>query len=604
MVLVALLAVCCDAPDTDSTSKTDGAPADLVLRGGKVATLDDAHREAEALAIRGHRIAVVGTDAEIAELIGPQTKVVELDGRLVVPGFIEGHGHFMGLGDALSILDLTAARSWDEIVARVGVAARASKPGEWIRGRGWHQEKWDGPPEPAVEGNPVHASLSSVSPDNPVLLEHASGHAAFANAKALELAGLDASSHDPDGGELVRDGSGQLTGLLREAAQSRVEAALDLSRASRSPEEVDRELRRLVRLAGEEALRHGVTSFQDAGSSFATIDFLRRLEAEGALPIRLYVMARPGSVDDERGNADAGSSEADDALGRRLADYRTTAEPDDYLVVRAIKRQIDGALGAHGAWLLEPYTDLPRSTGLVLEPVEDLRRWAELAIEHGYQLAIHAIGDRANREVLDVYEQAFAKHPEVRDLRWRIEHAQHLHPDDVPRFARFGVVASMQGVHCTSDGPWVPKRLGAERSRSGAYVWRSLLDSGAVVSNGTDVPVESIDPLRSFAASVTRRMANGEAFFPEQRITRPEALRSYTLSAAWAAFEDEIKGSIEPGKLADVVVLSQDLLTVPDEELSQVDVDLTILGGTIRYDRSLDRDDQPPPEHASSGSGS
>jgi predicted amidohydrolase YtcJ len=602
--VLAAFSACGRRDGGSEASRTGGGLADLVLRGGKIATVDAAHPEAEALAIRGHQIAAVGTDAEIAQLIGPQTKVVELDGRLVVPGFIEGHGHFMGLGDALSILDLTTAKSWDEIVARVGVAARASKPGEWIRGRGWHQEKWERPPEPAVEGNPVHHTLSAVSPQNPVLLEHASGHATFANAKALELAGLDASSHDPDGGELVRDASGQLTGLLREAAQGRVEAALDLSRASRSPEEVDRDLRRLVRLAADESLRHGVTSFQDAGSSFETIDFLKRLEAEGALPLRLYVMVRPRSIEDERGEAEAGSRAADQAMGRRLAAYRTTAEPDDYLVVHAIKRQIDGALGAHGAWLLEPYTDLPRSTGLVLEPVEDLRRWAELAIEHGYQLAVHAIGDRANREVLDVYEQAFAQHPEASDRRWRIEHAQHLHPDDVPRFARLGVVASMQGVHCTSDGPWVPKRLGVERARSGAYLWRSLLDAGAVVSNGTDVPVESIDPLRSFEASVTRRMANGEQFFPEQRMTRPEALRSYTLSAAWVAFEDEVKGSLVPGKLADVVVLSRDLLTVPDQELSQVRVDLTIVGGTIRYDRATSGDQATSAEHATSGSGS
>jgi predicted amidohydrolase YtcJ len=297
-------------------------------------------------------------------------------------------------------------------------------------------------------------------------------------------------------------------------------------------------------------------------------------------------MVRPRSIDDERGDAAAGSPEADRAMGRRLAAYRSTEQADDFLVVRGIKRQIDGALGAHGAWLLEPYADLPRSTGLVLEPVEELRRWAELAIEHGYQLAVHAIGDRANREVLDIYEQAFAKHPAATDRRWRIEHAQHLHPDDVPRFARLGVIASMQGVHCTSDGPWVPKRLGVERARAGAYVWRSLLDAGAVIANGTDVPVESIDPLRSFQASVTRWMPNGEAFFPEQRMTRAEALRSYTSSAAWGAFEEESKGSIAPGKLADVVVLSHDLLTVPDHELSTVQVDLTIVGGAIRYDRA------------------
>jgi hypothetical protein len=572
------------------------APADLVLRGGKVVTMDDARPQAQALAIRGSEIAAVGSDVEIVRFISPSTRVVELGGRLAVPGFIEGHGHFMGLGDALTVLDLTSARSWDDIVAQVAASARSATPGQWIRGRGWHQEKWSAPPQPAVEGNPVHAALSAASPENPVLLTHASGHAAFANARALALAGLDRSSKDPPGGELVRDAAGELTGLLRESAQGLVAAALGRARSTRSPEEIDRELRRQVRLAGEEALRHGVTSFQDAGSSFATIDFFSRLEREGALPVRLYVMVRPpvrGEVaDDDDAGAGGGTSptlqrqNTTEELDRLLPRYRSIAEGDDYLAVRAIKRQIDGALGSHGAWLLEPYADLPRSSGLVLEPVEEIRRYAELAVRHGYQLAVHAIGDRANRAVLDVYEQVFARNGNPPDLRWRIEHAQHLDPADVPRFARLGVIASMQGIHCTSDAPWVLKRLGAQRAESGAYLWRSLLATGAVISNGTDVPVESIDPLRSFFASVTRRTVDGDVFYPAQRMTRDEALRSYTLAAAHAAFEDERKGSLAPGKLADVVVLSRDILSVPDEEILDARVDLTILGGKVRYERA------------------
>ena len=496
----------------------------------------------------------------------------------------------MGLGDALTVLDLTTARSWDEIVAKVAAAARTAPPGDWIRGRGWHQEKWSAPPQPAVEGNPVHAALSAASPANPVLLTHASGHASFANAKALALAGLDRSSADPPGGELVRDAAGELTGLLRESAQGLVGAALERTRSTRSRAEIERELRRQIRLAGEEALRHGVTSFQDAGSSFATIDFLSRLEEEGALPVRLYVMVRPpvrgavGDADDADG-ASVSTPNTTEELDRLLPRYRSTASGDDYLVVRSIKRQIDGALGSHGAWLLEPYADLPRSTGLVLEPVEEIRRYAELAVRHGYQLAVHAIGDRANRAVLDVYQQVFERNGNPPNLRWRIEHAQHLDPADVPRFARLGVIASMQGIHCTSDAPWVLKRLGPERAESGAYLWRSLLASGAVISNGTDVPVESIDPLRSFHASVTRRTAAGDVFFAAQRMTRDEALRSYTLAAAYAAFEEERKGSLASGKLADVVVLSRDILTVPEEEILDARVDLTILGGKVRYER-------------------
>jgi hypothetical protein len=260
------------------------------------------------------------------------------------------------------------------------------------------------------------------------------------------------------------------------------------------------------------------------------------------------------------------------------------ASGDDFLAVRAIKRQIDGALGSHGAWLLEPYADLD-STGLVLESEEDIRGTAAVALEHGYQVATHAIGDRANRRILDIYQEAFAAAGKPADLRWRVEHAQHLHPDDVPRFVRLGVIASMQGIHCTSDGPWVLKRLGEERARTGAYLWRDLLASGVVVSNGTDVPVEDIDPLQSFRASVTRRMADGEAFYPAQVMTREEALRSYTWNGAYAAFEEDLKGSIEVGKLADLVVLSADILEIPDEELADAQVDMTILGGKVRYRR-------------------
>ena len=411
----------------------------------------------------------------------------------------------MGLGDALTMLDLTTARSWDEIVAQVAAAARTTPSGQWIRGRGWHQEKWTAPPRPAVEGNPVHAALSAASPEHPVLLTHASGHAAFANARALALAGLDRSSADPPGGELVRDAAGELTGLLRESAQGLVAAALERSRSARSPAEIERELRLEVRLAGEEALRHGVTSFQDAGSSFATIDFLSRLEQEGALPVRLYVMVRPpvrGAVGDadDAGGAPASGSDTTAELDRLLPRYRSTAAGDDYLVVRAIKRQIDGALGSHGAWLLEPYADLPRSTGLVLEPVEEIRRWAELAVRHGYQLAVHAIGDRANRAVLDVYEQAFARNGRPADLRWRIEHAQHLDPADVPRFARLGVIASMQGIHCTSDAPWVLKRLGPERARRAAPTCGGRC-SRAAPSSATAPTCRSSRSIRSGAST-------------------------------------------------------------------------------------------------------
>jgi predicted amidohydrolase YtcJ len=545
-------------------------PADIVLRGGKVVTMDTARAEAQAVAVRGYEVVAVGSDAEIEAYIGDATEVVELEGRTVIPGFIEGHGHFMSLGNAKLNLDLTQVRNWDDIVAMVGAAARDAPRDAWILGRGWHQEKWDRLPEQVVDGVPLHDELSRVSANNPVLLGHASGHAAFANARALELAGIDASTPDPAGGEIVKDASGRPTGLLRETAQRLVSSVQGRADSARTAADIEEQRRRVVQLAGEEALSKGVTSFQDAGASFETIDFFKKLESEGALPIRLYVMVR---------------RESNEEMAARLPDYFMPIEGNDFLTVRSIKRQIDGALGSHGAWLLAPYEDMQSSVGLTLETPEDIAGTAEVAIEHGFQVNTHAIGDRANREVLDIYQRVFEANPDKTDLRWRIEHAQHVDPADLPRFAELGVIAAMQGVHATSDGPWVFRRLGAERARTGAYMWRDLLDSGAVIANGTDVPVEDIDPIASFHASVARRQADGETFFPEQAMTREEALRSYTVANAYAAFEEQLKGSIAPGKLADLVILSKDIMTVPEEEIRTAQVDMTILGGKVVYQR-------------------
>ncbi len=552
----------CDAPIP---------PADLVLTGGRVVTVDAAIPEAQAMAITGHTIAAVGSEVDIARYVGEATEVIDLEGRLVIPGFIEGHGHFMSLGRSKLILDLTTPASWDEIVAMVAEAAAGAAPGEWILGRGWHQEKWTEVPFPNVDGVPLHDDLTAVSPDNPVYLTHASGHASFANAAAMSAAGVRAGTPDPRGGTIVRDDTGAATGLMRENAQDIFEVAIASARSSMTDEELDAEAREMARLAGEDALSKGITSFQDAGSNFETIDFLKKLEAEGNLPVRLYVMVR---------------HESNASMRERLPDYRMIFDGgNDFLTVRAIKRQIDGALGSHGAWLLEPYEDLPTSTGLVLEPVAEIREAAEIALALGFQLNTHAIGDRANKEVLDIYQDAFSGTEGSSGLRWRIEHAQHLDPDDIPRFVQLGVIASMQGIHQASDAPWVLRRLGEERAESGAYLWRSLIDAGVVVTNGTDVPVEDIDPLGSFEASVTRLSKAGKLFYPEQAMTRVEALESYTINGAYAAFEEDYKGSLTPGKLADIVVLSRDILTIPAVELNDARVDLTILGGEVRYRR-------------------
>ncbi len=543
--------------------------ADLVLMNGKIVTMDEANPEAQALAARGDVIVAVGSDEEIKAYISSSTKVIDLDGTLAVPGLTDAHGHFMSLGQAKMRLDLMHVKNWDEIVEMVADAVKKAEPGEWILGRGWHQEKWDKVPHPNVDGLPFHTELSQVSPDNPVFLSHASGHSGFANAKAMEMAGITKDTADPEGGEIVRDGEGNPIGVFRETAQGLVRSAMRDYLHGRTEEQQKADQVKAFELAVQECLSKGITSFHDAGSSFGTIDFFKRMVDEGKMGVRLNVMI----------------SEGNKRLEEKLTDYKIINYGDKRLSVRAIKRLIDGALGAHGAWLLEPYNSLPTSVGLNTEPVEDMKETARIAIENDFQLCTHAIGDRGNRETLDIYEAAFKAHPEKKNLRWRVEHAQHLHLDDIPRFGQLGVIASMQGIHCTSDGPWVIKRLGEKRAEEGAYVWQKLMNSGAIICNGTDVPVEDVDPIACYYATVTRKMKDGTAFYPDQKMSREEGLRSYTLNCAYAAFEEDFKGSLTPGKLADVTVLSKDILTVPDDEILDTEVLYTIVGGTVMYQK-------------------
>lgn len=540
-----------------------GQFADTVLQNGNVVTLSDSLGEQTAIAFRDGKILAVGSDADIAGHVGESTHVIDLAGRTVVPGFIEGHGHFMGLGASRLMLDLTTPTSWDEIVALVADAVAEAEPGEVIHGRGWHQDKWTSVPNPSLEGFPMGHDLSAVSPNNPVILTHASGHATFVNQAALDAAGITNDTPNPDGGEILREANGRAIGLLRETASDLVDnLGSELTQKERMAY-----LRKVASVASEELLAKGVTSFQDAGVVGQTVDLYKSLIDEGALPIRIWAMLY-GTVDD---------------LDATLAKYRTVGYGDNNLTVRAIKLSMDGALGSRGAWMLEPYSDARNSTGLNLIPVDYVRSTATLAKKHDYQLCVHAIGDRANREVLDVYAEAFAG--ESVDRRWRIEHAQHLSLSDIPRFAELNVIASMQAVHTTSDGPWVPDRIGDKRAEEGAYVWQKLMQSGAIVTNGTDVPVEDVDPIANYYDSVTRVMANGESFYPDQRMTRIEGLKAYTINNAYGAFEEDIKGTLDPGKLGDVVVLSQDILTVPDDQLLDTTVDYTIIGGKVLYSR-------------------
>ena len=549
------------------------APADLVLRGGKVATVDPALGNAEAIAVNGYQVTAVGGNEEIAAYIGPDTEVIELNGRFAMPGFIEGHGHYMSLGRARQILDLTKVNNWGEIVTMVAGAVDKSQPGEWIFGRGWHQDKWGSVPVDAVDGAPRNDTLNAVSPDNPVSLGHASGHAGFFNDAALAAGGIDDDTPDPPGGTIVRTPDGRATGLMRETSQRLLNEAIGIYEGRLTPEEMKHIDRERAMLAADEALAHGVTSFHDAGSSFETIDFFKELEEEGKLPVRLYVMVR---------------RESNKLMDQALPQYKMLPEGNDYLTVRSIKRQIDGALGSHGAWLLEPYVDLSETAGLVLEDVEDIEGTAELAIKHGFQVNTHAIGDRAVRETLDIYERVWERmEVDGKPLRWRIEHSQHIDPVDVPRYGQLGVIASVQAIHGTSDGPWIPSRLGDERAKSTSQPWRDLFNTGAIVTNGTDVPVEPIDAISSYYASVSRMMINGEKFYPEHAMTREEALLTYTLNNAIAAFEEDIKGTLTPGKYADIVVLSQDLLTVDEDKIPETTVDITIVGGEIKYRRGM-----------------
>ncbi|HEX9368325.1 MAG TPA: amidohydrolase [Vicinamibacterales bacterium] len=540
-------------------------PADLVLTNGRIVTVDDARPEVEAIAISKDRIQALGTAAEIKTMTGPNTQVIDLQGQLAIPGFIESHGHFTGVGGAQLELNLMNVESWDTIVAMVAEAVSRAKPGEWIYGRGWHQEKWTSRPAPNVEGFPTHASLDKVSPNNPVLLVHASGHAAFANGKAMELSGVRRPTESPAGGEILRDTKGDATGLMRETAQRLIKRGAGAPAPTAA--ETDARDRRILELASQEVLAKGITTFEDAGSPLSTIDLMKDMVESGKIGVRLWVMVR----------------QSNETIAPALAHYKMIDHANGHLTVRAIKKQIDGALGSRGAWLLAPYSDKPESSGLETTKASEIDETAKLAMQNGFQLCVHAIGDRANRETLDIFERAFKANPAKKDLRWRVEHAQHISAQDIPRFGKMGVIASMQAIHCTSDAPYVLERLGAARAQEGAYVWQKLMKTGAIVANGTDAPVEDVDPIPNYYASVSRKLKDGKVFFADQRMSRMEALKSYTINGAYAAFEEPNRGSLKPGKYADITVLSKDILKVPEDEIPTAKVVYTIVGGKILY---------------------
>ena len=542
--------------------------ADMIITNAKVYTVNDGFSQGDAIVIKDGKITDITDSNSIEKMTGENTEVIDAEGNFVMPGFIEGHGHFSGLGYSLIYLNFLDSKSWDEILAMVEEKVKTAEPGEWIVGRGWHQEKWETTPLKNVHGYPYHDELSKISPDNPVMLRHASGHGLFANAKAMEIAGVTKETPSPAGGEIVRGSNGEAIGVFEERAMGPIMAAYREYQEGLSEEEVTALWYTAIEKAEEECIKKGVTSFQDAGSSFTELERYEGLATDGELDLRLWAMARHGS----------------ETLKGKVGEYRKVGVGNDFFTCRAIKSEVDGALGAFGAWLLEPYNDKPGFVGQNTTDIYEVKKIADIALENDMQLCVHAIGDRANKVVVDLFEERISSKPEGTDLRWRMEHAQHLDTADIPRFAELNIIASMQGIHCTSDAPFVEKRLGFVRAKYGAYPWRSLLDAGVVIANGTDAPVEDVDPIESFYASVTRkRIDNGFEFFPEQSMTREEAIYSYTLGNAFAAFEEEIKGSIEPGKYADLIILSEDLVNCTDDEILDTKILTTIINGKVKH---------------------
>jgi len=563
IVLLQLLAGCKNSPDTQQNT------ADLVLYNAFVYPVSGEPIAQGAVVIKDGKILTIGASEEILLKWKSHSKdLIDCSGSFLMPGIIEGHGHFSGLGNNLQHLDLLDTHDWQEIVDSVGLRAKKAKAGAWITGRGWHQEKWINPVLKNINGYPYHDILSKVSPDNPVILFHASGHALFANEAAMKIAGINPETKNPQGGRIVRDEAGYPLGVFEENAMDLIYKPYRDFLDSRSVIEQSNEWYNAISLAQQHCLKYGITTFQDAGSTYTEINKYNSMAVNDSLDLRMWVMFR----------------QPYDTLKMHMDGLPIIRSGQDMFTCRAVKAQMDGALGSFGAWLLQPYTDKPGFVGQNTTSIEEIQQIAALAMEKGMQMCVHAIGDRGNREVLNVYANEMRNHKDKKDVRWRIEHAQHLNPDDMPRFKELDVIASMQGIHCTSDAPFVEKRLGHQRSREGAYAWRSLLDLGVNIANGTDAPVERVNPFPNIYALVTRRrLDDGQVFYVEQAMTRKEALYAYTLANAYAGFEEDIKGSLEPGKWADIVLLSQNLLTCPDDSIPETNVKMTMVGGKIKY---------------------
>ncbi len=532
--------------------------ADLIITNARIYTVDENRPIVDAMAIRDGRIVATGPQRGVMTLRGPSTQVLDLHGRTVIPGMIDSHVHLLNLGNSLRNVDLVGTTSYDEVVARVAARAKDTPAGTWIVGRGWDQNDW------GDTRFPTHDALSRAVPNHPVVLTRIDGHATLVNAAAMRAAGVTAQTQDPSGGRLERNPDGSPTGVLVDAAMGLVNRQV--------PPATKEQVKSAMQAAIAEMNRWGLTSVHDAGVGRSVIDVYEEVAREGRFNIRDYVMV----------------ANNDSAINHYIQRGPQAGLYDGRLWIKAIKISADGALGSRGAALIEPYSDDPKNTGLALVPPGRVRDVAVKALRAGFQVNVHAIGDRANRTVLNEFEEALNQVPVV-DHRFRIEHAQIIHPDDVPRFAELGVIPSMQASHQTSDMYWAVNRLGPTRVL-GAYAWRSLLNTGVIIANGSDLPVERTNPLISFSASVSRQDAKGwpaGGWYPEQRMTRDEALKSMTIWAAYAGFMEKEVGSLAPGKLADFVVLDQDIMRVPPELILQTNVLATYLGGKAVFQKPV-----------------